>query len=232
LGLAGGGTLSNPIKELSAQVGYPLPPEFAMPGLTQDNIFKLPDPRYDGLVSVEHALFARRSVRSYKDDPLTVLQISQLLWSAQGVSSPSGYRTSPSAGALYPLEVYLVAGRISDLSAGIYKYIIHDHALRRTVVGDPRENLCRAALNQRSIANAPAVLLFSTVNERMTRVYGERGVRYIYMELGHAAQNVCLQAVALGLGTVVIGAFRDRDVKKIAALPEDEQPAYVIAVGR
>jgi SagB-type dehydrogenase family enzyme len=203
-----------------------------MPGLTQNNIVKLPDPRYEGIVSVEHALFARRSVRRYKNEPLTILQISQLLWSAQGVSSPSGYRTAPSAGALYPLEVYVAAGRINDLPAGIYKYLIRNHALLRTVIGDPRENLCRAALNQRCIANAPAVLLFSTVTERITKVYGERGIRYLYMELGHAAQNVCLQAVALGLGTVVIGAFRDFEVKKIAALPADEQPAYVIAIGR
>jgi SagB-type dehydrogenase family enzyme len=220
------------MKELIVQVGYPLPKEFAMPGLTQDHVFKLPDPRFEGIVSVEHALFARRSVRSYKDEPLTILQISQLLWSAQGVSSPSGYRTSPSAGALYPLEVYVVAGRINDLSAGIYKYLSRDHALLRTVGGDLRADLCRAALNQRSIANAPAILLFSTVNERITKVYGERGIRYLYMELGHAAQNVCLQAVALGLGTVVIGAFHDPEVKAIAALPEEEHPAYVIAVGR
>jgi SagB-type dehydrogenase family enzyme len=203
-----------------------------MPGLTDENILNLPAPRHEGIVSVEHALFIRRSIRRYKDEPLSLLQISQLLWSAQGVSSSNGYRTSPSAGALYPLEVYVVAGKIHDLAAGIYKYIIHDHALLRTAVGDPREELCQAALNQRSIADAPAVLLFSAVNARITRVYGERGIRYVFMELGHAAQNVCLQAVALGLGTVVIGAFRDAEVKTIAALPGDEQPAYLIAVGR
>lgn len=203
-----------------------------MPTLKIDNVIELPKPHFDGSVSVEQALLKRRSVRAYKNEPLTLTAISQLLWSAQGVSNPRGYRTAPSAGALYPLEVYLAAGRVDELPAGIYHYIIAGHALRKIVDGDHRVDLSRAALNQNSIAKAPVVLLFCTVNERVTSKYGERGMRYIFMELGHAAQNVCLQAVALGMGTVVIGAFRDIEVKKIAHLAEHEIPAYILPIGR
>jgi SagB-type dehydrogenase family enzyme len=156
------------------------------------DFINLPEPCYDGTVSVERALLTRRSVRTYNKDPLTLTEISQLAWAAQGVSDPRGYRTAPSAGALYPLEIYVVAGRIDELPAGIYKYDLLGQALRKIVGGDRRKKLSRAALNQNSIANAPVVLLFCTVNERVTNKYGDRGLKYIYMEIGHAAQNVCL----------------------------------------
>jgi SagB-type dehydrogenase family enzyme len=196
------------------------------------DFINLPEPCYDGTVSVERALLTRRSVRTYNKDPLTLTEISQLAWAAQGVSDPRGYRTAPSAGALYPLEIYVVAGRIDELPAGIYKYDLLGQALRKIVGGDRRKKLSRAALNQNSIANAPVVLLFCTVNERVTNKYGDRGLKYIYMEIGHAAQNVCLQAVALGMATVVIGAFRDTEIKKIAHVAEDERPAYIVPIGR
>jgi SagB-type dehydrogenase family enzyme len=193
---------------------------------------RLPEPRYDGSVSVEHALFTRRSVRNYKNEPLTLDEISQLLWAAQGVTTPRGYRTAPSAGALYPLELCIVVGNVNGLAAGIYEYLNQDHALLQTVAGDKRTDLSHAALSQGSIARAPAVLLFSAVYSRITGKYGDRGIQYTFMEIGHAAQNVCLQAVAMGMGTVVIGAFRDDKVKTIAHLAEDEQPTYIIPVGR
>jgi len=193
---------------------------------------RLPEPKHDGTVSVEHALQNRRSVRQYKNESLTLSEISQLLWAAQGITTPRGFRTAPSAGALFPLEIYVAAGNVSDLPAGIYKYNYRDHTLAQNVSSDKRNALSRAALNQRSIASAPAVFLICAVYERVTRTYGQRGIQYAFMEIGHAAQNVCLQAVALGMGTVVIGAFRDDEVKKIANLPEDEQATYIIAVGR
>ncbi|UCG06740.1 MAG: SagB/ThcOx family dehydrogenase [Desulfobacterales bacterium] len=195
-------------------------------------IIRLPEPRYDGSVSVEHALLTRRSVRNYKNEPLTLAEISQLTWAAQGITTSGGYRTAPSAGALYPLELYVVVGNVTDLPAGIYKYLCRDHALRRTVAGDKRSELSRAALGQGSIARAPAVLLFCAVYPRIAGKYGDRGIQYTFMEIGHAAQNVCLQAIALDLGTVVIGAFRDNEVKLIADLPADEEPTYFIPVGR
>jgi len=203
-----------------------------MQGAHLENGIKLPEPRYDGRISVEHALANRRSVRRFSTNSLTLSEFSQLLWSAQGISSPKGYRTAPSAGALYPLELYALAGKVQDLPAGIYKYITGAHALLPIVAGDRRNNICRAALQQDSVAAAPAVFLFCAVNERVTRTYGDRGIRYIFMEIGHAAQNVCLQAIALGLETVVIGAFRDNDVKRIAHLGEDERPAYIVPIGR
>jgi SagB-type dehydrogenase family enzyme len=193
---------------------------------------QLPEPRYDGDVSVEHALRMRRSVRSYKDEPLDLSEISQILWSAQGITSPRRFRTAPSAGALYPLELYVIAGNVKNLSPAIYKYLPRKHVLIKIVAGDLRSELSRAALHQSSIKKAPAVLLFCAVFERTTGKYGRRGIRYVHMEVGHAAQNVCLQAIALGLNTAVIGAFRDTDVKKIANLANDEQPLYFVPIGR
>jgi SagB-type dehydrogenase family enzyme len=182
-------------------------------------------------MSIEHALQMRRSVRSYKNDPLTISDISQILWSAQGITSPRGFRTAPSAGALYPLELYVVAGNIISLPPAIYKYKPDDHLLLKIVSGDRRSELSRAALRQSAIRKAPAVLLFCAVYERMTGKYGQRGIRYVHMEIGHAAQNACLQAIALGLNTVVIGAFRDTEVKRIANLAAEEQPQYFVPIG-
>ena len=193
---------------------------------------QLPEPRTDGDISVEKALQARRSVRSYKTDPLDLIEISQLLWSAQGITTARGFRTAPSAGALYPLELYVVAGRIENLSPAIYKYSPSQHALLKIISGDKRTELSRAALRQGAIRKAPVVLLFCAVYERTTAKYGRRGIRYVHMEVGHAAQNVCLQAIALGLRTAVIGAFHDEAVKQISQLPTGEQPLYFVAVGR
>ena len=193
---------------------------------------RLPEPRYEGDVSVEHALRKRRSVRSYTADPLDLTEISQILWSAQGITSPRRFRTAPSAGALYPLELYVIAGNVRNLSPAIYKYQPGKHVLVKTASGDMRSKLSRAALGQSAIKKAPAVLLFCAVFERTTGKYGRRGVRYVHMEVGHAAQNVCLQAIALGLNTAVIGAFRDTEVKKIAHLADNEQPLYFVPVGR
>ncbi len=199
---------------------------------TPPHTIQLPEPRHDGEVSVEHALQMRRSVRSYADDPLDISDISQILWSTQGITSPRGFRTAPSAGALYPLELYLIAGNIISLPPAIYRYKPKDHSLLRIVSGDRRAELSHAALRQGSIRKAPAVLLFCAVYERTTGKYGQRGVRYVHMEVGHAAQNACMQAIALGLNTVVIGAFRDTEVKKIADLAAEEQPQYFVPIGR
>jgi len=195
-------------------------------------LIQLPPPRLDSPVSVEHALRTRRSVRSYGNEPLTLEQTGQLLWAAQGTTSVRGFRTPPSAGALYPMELYLIAGQVTGLSAGVYHYSCRDHALSQTLSGDRRGPLCQAALNQSCVRHAPAVFLLCGVYQRITRRYGERGIRYVFMEAGHAAQNVCLQAVALDLGTVVIGAFRDEEVSQALHLPDPEVPLYLIAAGK
>ena len=204
----------------------------SMPPANSTQTIPLPDPRTDGDIAVETALQTRRSVRTYKDDPLELAEISQLVWSAQGITSARGFRTAPSAGALFPLEIYVVAGRIENLHSGIYRYSPRRHALIRIIAGDKRAALSRAALRQGAIRRAPAVLLFCAVYERTTGKYGHRGIRYVHMEVGHAAQNVCLQAIALGLQSAVIGAFQDEAVKEIAHLPADEQPLYFVPVGR
>ncbi len=192
----------------------------------------LPEPRDSGEISVEEALLERRSVRNYKDEALTLAEISQLLWAAQGITDLGGYRTAPSAGALYPLEVYVVAGNVDGLQAGIYKYRPQGHELEKVAGGDVRAELCAAALDQEFIEDGAAVLVFAAVYERTTGKYGERGVRYVHMEVGHAAQNVYLQAVSLGLGTVVIGAFHDDEVEKLLQMQDDERVLCIMPVGR
>ena len=187
-----------------------------MSAAIQSDTIQLPEPRYDGEVSVEHALRMRRSVRTYKDEPLDLSEISQILWSAQGITSDRRFRTAPSAGALYPLELYVIVGNVKNLSPAIYKHKPQQHVLVKIVAGDMRSKLSHAALSQSAIKKAPAVLLFCAVYERTTGKYGRRGIPYVHMEVGHAAQNVCLQAIALGLNTAVIGAFRDAEVKAIA----------------
>ncbi len=194
---------------------------------------RLPTPRYDGPLSVEQALSRRRSVREYRDEPLTLEEVSQLLWAAQGVTeAATGFRTAPSAGALYPLEVYVVAGHVVALPAGVYRYRPADHTLIQVMDGDRRAELCEAALRQPPVRDAPLVLVFTAVYERTTGKYGERGVRYVHIEVGHAAQNVFLQAVALDLGAVVIGAFYDDRVKQALNLPAQEEPLYLMPVGK
>lgn len=193
---------------------------------------KLPKPQYDSNVSIEETLLKRRSIRSYKSEPLAIAEISQLLWSAQGVTNRKGFRTAPSAGALYPLEVYIAAGNVTDLYAGIYKDYPHRHEIVNTVKGDKRSELCRAGLGQSSIKNAPAVMVFCAVFERVTGSYGKRGIQYVHMEVGHAIQNVCLQAISLGLGSVIIGAFNDYDVKDVMNFELDEHPLLILPVGK
>lgn len=193
---------------------------------------KLSEPRYESETSVEEALLARRSVRDYKNEPLMLEEVSQLLWAAQGITDKKGLRAAPSAGALYPLKLYAVIGNVDNISKGIYKYKPQSHELAKVAEGDKRMELYNAALNQSAVKDAAVAVVFSAVYEGTTEKYGERGERYAHLETGHAAQNVYLQAVALDLGTVVIGAFDDSEVKKIMNMQNDEQPLYIMPVGR
>lgn len=193
---------------------------------------RLPAPRTVSNTSVEEALLSRRSVREFSDEPLTISEISQLLWAAQGITDPEGLRAAPSAGALYPLETHLVANNVSDLAAGVYRYTAKKHELVAVSLGDEGQALGRAAGSQDCVFNGMAVMVFSAVFERTTRKYGRRGVPYVYMEVGHAVENVCLQAVALDLGTVVVGAFDDAAVRKIVQTPGDQQPLALMPIGK
>ncbi len=195
-------------------------------------VIRLPEAREAGKVSLEKALRDRRSLRTYARDPLTLTEVSQLLWAGQGVTDREGQRTAPSAGALYPLELYLVAGNVEGLPKGLYKYRCRRHDLVRVGWDDLRSRLASAALDQDCVRKGAAVIVFSAVYERTTRKYGNRGIRYVHMEVGHAAQNVYLQAISLGLGTVFIGAFNDSEVKKVLSLPREEEPLGLMPVGR
>jgi len=199
----------------------------------------LPLPHQASNVTVEEAILWRRSIREYRDRPLTIGQLSMILWAAQGITDPARrFRAAPSAGATYPLVLYVVVGANGVLletgkylKAGVYRYDVIKHALVKVRDGDLRKELAEAALNQPWVKNAPVDLVMCAVFERTTRVYGERGVRYVYMEAGHSAQNVYLMATALGLGTVVVGAFHDDWVASVVNAGNDEAPLYVIPVG-
>ncbi len=193
---------------------------------------RLPQPVTEGTMSLEKTLHERRSVRQYGNAPISLGDLSQMLWAAQGISGAGGKRTAPSAGALYPLDLYVIAGAVAGLSAGVYSYDPHRHQLAMVAEGDARRELSRAALGQSTIKNAAAVLAVCAVYERTTFKYGERGTRYVHMEAGHAAQNASLQAVALGLGTVVVGAFDDDQVKTVLRLSEREHPLLLMPMGK
>jgi SagB-type dehydrogenase family enzyme len=193
---------------------------------------KLPEPRLDSAVSIEKVLCTRRSVREFSNEPLDLSQIAQLLWAAQGITGAEAHRTAPSAGGLYGLELYVIAANVHGLPAGIYRYEILTHEVVSLIEGDPRQRLSRSALEQTSISQGAAIFAVAGVYDRISAKYGERGIRYTHMEAGHAAQNLLLQAVALGLGAVLVGAFDDAKVKRVLGLSKKEMPLYLIPVGK
>lgn len=193
----------------------------------------LPPPQLKGRLPVEEALHRRRSVRDYAKGGLSIPEVSQLLWAAQGITQrEEGLRTAPSAGATYPLEVYLVAGDVRGLPAGVYRYVPARHALVRKAEGDVRAKLGEASLNQQWVKEAPATLVIAAVYARTASRYGGRAERYVDIEVGHAGENVYLQAEALGLGTVAVGAFSDAEVKRVVGLEKEEAPVYLMPVGK
>lgn len=198
----------------------------------EGHIISLPEPRYESDFSVEQSLLERRSTRSYTNEPLKLNEVSQLLWAAQGITNTSGHRTAPSAGALYPLEVYIVVGNVEDLDPGIYHYLPGSHELELIAKGDVRDKLADAALSQSSVREGAVSIVITAIYERTTGKYGERGIRYVHIEVGHAAQNICLQATAMGLGLVTVGAFNDGEVAELLGLAEEEEPLYIIPAGR
>jgi SagB-type dehydrogenase family enzyme len=190
-------------------------------------VLALPDPRTDGDTSLEQAILRRGSVREFDPTALTLGELGQLLWAAQGERGGDlGGRTVPSAGALYPLELYVAH------EGGVYHYRSDGHEVALTGSRDIREPLARAALDQRAFHTAPAVVAVTGVNERMARKYGARAERYVQIEAGHAGQNLLLQATVLGIGAVPNGAFDDAVVAELFDLPEGTAPLYLIPIGR
>jgi len=191
-----------------------------------DSVIPLPSPRLDGSMSLEETLGRRRSVRFFGSDPISPADVSQLLWAAQGITDPTGKRTAPSAGALYPLETYAVT------PDGIFHYDPAAHVLVLVRSGDHREELYDAALMMDSVRRAPLTIVLAAVHARTEARYGrERAPRYVHIEAGHAAQDILLQAVALGLGAVPIGAFLDDEVGEVLGLTSDRSPLYLVSIG-
>lgn len=192
----------------------------------------LPAPAKDGTVALERALSTRRSVREFAGAPISINDVGQLLWAAQGITSGSGRRTAPSAGALYPLELYVIAGAVDGLEPGVYRYDVPRHSLDRVVAGDQRAELSRAARGQESIARAAVTVVIAAVHSRTSTKYGTRAERYCAIEAGCASQNLALQAANRGLGSVVVGAFDDARVREVASMRADEMPLILMPVGK
>jgi SagB-type dehydrogenase family enzyme len=209
--LAGCGPRLEEVREVAAS---PLPQEMA-----------LPEPRLRGEMSLEETLAQRRSVRSFTEEELTLEEISQLLWATQGLTAAWGGRTAPSAGALYPLEVYVATAN------GLYHYVPQGHKVIVVSQDDLRLKLWEVGLKQDAIREAAAVFVITAVYERTAKKYGDRAERYVKLEAGHACQNILLQAVALDLGAVPIGAFYDDQLQTVLSLPPDHEPLYLIPVG-
>ena len=210
-------------------------------------IIKLPPPQLKGKVSLEETILRRRSVRKYRREPLDLPQLSQILWSAQGITGTRGFRTAPSAGATYPLEIFVVIGKdsviasevptasgrtLEELQAGIYHYEVDSHSLTLHKAADLGPELASATLDQGFIMDAPVDIVICALYHRTSYRYGRRGERYVHMEVGHAGQNIHLQAVALGLATVEVGAFRDEEVREVLGLEEQIKPLYIMPVGK
>lgn len=195
---------------------------------------ELPVPVLKGFISLEECLAKRRSYRYFEDKPLGLAQVSQILWAAQGITDTRrDFRTAPSAGATYPLEIFLVAGKegVGGLEEGLFHYISAKHTLKFLRSGDFREELARHALNQRFISRSPASLVLCAILERTSWHYGQSARRYVNMEIGHAGQNVYLQAEAMGLGTVAVGTFNQELVAKLLGLEKDIIPLYIMPLG-
>ena len=190
------------------------------------SIVDLPPPVLDGSISVEKALSERRSVRAYSDKSLSLGDISQILWAAQGITEPKrGLRTAPSAQASYLLKIYILTGKVGDLSMGLYQYQPQGHKLVKIADGDIKTNLYNAA-PQNPIKNAPAAIVITGLSSKVKNPF------WIYLEAGHVAQNICLQAVSLNIGTVTMAGFKPEEVKKALKLPDNEQPVYIMPIGK
>jgi SagB-type dehydrogenase family enzyme len=184
---------------------------------------------------VEQAIRERRSIRSYSSKPITLSHLSELLFSAQGITggTPDQFlRTAPSAGALYPFEIYVVANRVEKLPRGIYHYAVKEHAIELVREGDFAGKIADAGLRQDVLGDAAATFVLCAIFDRTRSKYGERGFRYVYIEAGHIVQNLCLEAVSLGLGSVPVGAFIDKDVNELVGVDGSKEAAVLLhAVG-
>jgi SagB-type dehydrogenase family enzyme len=195
---------------------------------------KLPEPDTKGKMTVEEAISKRRSVRDFKEGAITLQELGQILWAVQGCTGAGCLRAAPSAGATYPLEIFAVvgAGGVEGLKAGAYRYLPDGHELTLQLEGDVRQQLAEAALGQDWVLLAPVSFVFTADYSRTTGRYGQRGMRYVHIEVGHAGENLFLQAESLGLKTVSVGAFTDKQVAEAIGIGKPFEPLYIMPVGR
>ncbi len=198
------------------------------------NVVKLPPADIKGKVSIEEVINSRRSVRRFKAEPLSLKQLAQILWSAQGLTGDKIDRAVPSAGATFPLEIYVLTGdsSVESLKPAVYHYEPVTHTLKTHSADDRKKELSSAALDQECIVEAPISIIICASYIRTTKRYRERGIRYVHMEAGHAGQNVSLQAISLGLASVMVGAFNDEKVAEAISLKGQIKPLYIIPVGK
>ncbi|TYB31682.1 MAG: SagB/ThcOx family dehydrogenase [Candidatus Mcinerneyibacterium aminivorans] len=206
---------------------------FFLLDLNAENLqIKLPEPIKKSNVSIEKALENRRSIRSYSSMPVNLEELSQLLWAAQGVTNRKGFRTAPSAGALYPLKLYVVVENVKNLEKGIYMYKPEGHKLIKIKSNTNIEKIYKGALNQQSIKDASVNIIFGADFSVTDKKYRKRGKQYVYQETGHAAQNIYLQSESLNIGTVVVGAFYEEQIKKAAGMGDNETPICIMPAGK
>jgi len=194
----------------------------------------LPKPSFDGKISVEKAIKERRTIRDFKERSLPLSHLSQLLWAAQGITDlREGKRAAPSGGALYPLDIYVIAGKkgVEQTEVGVYHYVPQTHSILLISKGDHREEIASSSLRQMWMAKAPVIFVITAEYKRITGKYGERGIRYALIEVGHVGQNLFLQAETLGLGVGIVGAFYDEQVSKVMGTPPEHEPLLVMPVG-
>ena len=201
---------------------------------TGDASISLPKPSFDGKVSVEKAIKGRRTVRDFREKSLSLNHLSQLVWAGQGITDLlENKRAAPSGGALYPLDIYILVGEngVERMKGGGYRYLTKEHSLLPIAKGDSRKEIALASLSQMWMAQAPIIFIITAEYRRITGKYGERGIRYALIEVGHVGQNLFLQAEALGLGAGIVGAFNDTEVSNIAGLPPKHEPLLIMPVG-
>ena len=195
---------------------------------------KLPHPEIKGKCTLEKAIQNRRTIRSFSEQSLPLWMFSQILWSAQGITGDHGFkRAAPSAGALYPMDIYAVIGEqgVDDLPGGIVHYEPNGHMVTPIADGDFRKTAARSALGQHWMAQAPVMIVITAEYHRITGKYGKRGIRYAYIEAGHIGQNIFLQAEALGLRAGIVGAFHDKDIRRVMKIPHSHEPLLMMPVG-
>lgn len=197
-----------------------------------DTIIHLPEPEPDSGMSVMEAICQRRSVRNFSEESISLPELAGILFAAQGITSETGYRAAPSAGATYPLSILIVAENVDSLEPGIYRFDPEENTLAIVRTGYFQSDLALAAMGQQFISSAPVVIAIVANYHITTSVYGNRGVMYVHMEAGHVSQNIYLQCTALELGTVAIGAFTNGAVAEVLGMDEDETPLYIMPIGR